>query len=188
MIYTHKEAAGDYFVGKRLKEPPLFFANLCFCCVYFYSYHFPLTYTHFIRAKGEKKSCRAEGVNSLCVWPVAKFSRQKSAQNLFKRKRREENQDRSSVAFESTFQKGFILGFRPTQEKALFRKTACFAEAAAMALVCTNKIEEKKRAKEGWRKRRVIKRARILLPEASLKFLKRQRRGAQTHLRVPCIS
>lgn len=78
----------------------------------------------------------------------SKFSRQKSAQNLFKRKRREENQDRSA-AFESTFQKGFILGFRPTQEKALFRKTACFAEAAAMALVCTNKIEEKKRAKEG---------------------------------------
>jgi hypothetical protein len=94
-----------------------------------------------------------------------KFSRQKSARSLLKiylskRGEREENQDRS-VAFESTFQKGFILGFRPMQEKALSWKTACFAEADVVPLVCRNKRERRKEAREkGPRKRRVIKRAR----------------------------
>jgi hypothetical protein len=77
-----------------------------------------------------------------------KFSRQKSARSLLKiylskRGEREENQDRS-VAFESTFQKGFILGFRPMQEKALSGKRRVLQKLMLCRLFA--EIRERKRS------------------------------------------
>jgi len=100
------------------REPPLLCKPLPACIFLFISFS-PYVLTLSEAGIEKKGRVAAVEVNSLsCVWPLAKFSCQKSGLNIFYVR---ERKSRYNCALLNSFSKGFILRFWPVPRE-LFRE------------------------------------------------------------------